>query len=214
MFKIYTILITDSNELVTSIQERILRRSKLVDTLHFLTNPVYKNEDMSQFDVTMEYKLPVSGDIFSIPLMLSTDLYKNQLEYKIPFDTNITKEPGDVEINITFSKVEMDGNGEMVQKVRKVSSTTISILPVSTFTDLIPDSALSALDQRLIMVNAQIQALDALNQELYEKKADNLVLDDKALQLTANGERIGDAVDLEGVTAGGSTDGNMRVVEF
>lgn len=214
MFKIYTILITDSNELVTSIQERILRRSKLVDTLHFLTNPVYKNEDMSQFDVTMEYKLPVSGDVFSVPLMLSTDLYKNQLEYKIPFDTNITKEPGDVEINITFSKVEMDGNGEMVQKVRKVSSTTISILPVSTFTDLIPDSALSALDQRLIMVNAQIQALDALNQELYEKKADNLVLDDKALQLTANGERIGDAVDLEGVTTGGSTDGNMRVVEF
>ena len=32
----YTILVTESNELVTSVKERIMQRSKLVDSLHFL----------------------------------------------------------------------------------------------------------------------------------------------------------------------------------
>ena len=38
----YTILLGEDNELVTSVQERIMQRSKLVDSLHFLVEPIYK----------------------------------------------------------------------------------------------------------------------------------------------------------------------------
>ena len=32
----YTILVTQENELITSVKERIMKRSKMVDKLHFL----------------------------------------------------------------------------------------------------------------------------------------------------------------------------------
>lgn len=214
MITIYTILITNSNELNTSARERIMHRSKLVDNLQFLADPNYKGEDMSTFNTTLMYKLPISGERTSVNLILSPELCDGKLEYKIPFDTNLTKEVGDVELSITFSKISMDENGETIQQVRRISSTSISILPVANWIDFVPDSALSAIDQRLLMANAQIKALDELNQELYEKKADNLVLEEKVLQLTANGERIGDPVNLDASSGTENEDGNIRVVEF
>jgi len=43
----YTILLNNDNKLVTSVRERIMQRSKLVDNLHFLVDPAYKELDMS-----------------------------------------------------------------------------------------------------------------------------------------------------------------------
>ena len=56
----YTILVNDDNTLTTSVRERIMQRSKLVDSLHFLVSPTYKELDMTDFTVTLEYVLPIS----------------------------------------------------------------------------------------------------------------------------------------------------------
>lgn len=45
----YTILLGDDNQLTVSVEERIMQQSKLVDNLHFLVEPVYKEQDMSGF---------------------------------------------------------------------------------------------------------------------------------------------------------------------
>ena len=82
----YTILVNDDNTLTTSIRERIMQRSKLVDSLHFLVSPTYKGLDMTDFTVTMEYILPVSKEYVSEVLVKSEELYKEMLEYKLPFD--------------------------------------------------------------------------------------------------------------------------------
>ena len=158
----YTILVTSNNELVTSVKERIMQRSKLVDNLHFLVEPEYKGYTMSDFTATLEYILPVSREYKTETLVLSEDLYKDRLEYILPFDTNLTKEAGKVELQLTFTCVEMDSNGDGIQRVRKTSPTTIEIIPISAWADIIPDSALSALDQRLIKQDAQIKALAEL----------------------------------------------------
>ena len=49
----YTILITDQNEMITTIKERIMQRSKLVDNLHFLVDPMYKGIDMADCTVLL-----------------------------------------------------------------------------------------------------------------------------------------------------------------
>ena len=72
----YTLLITENNELITSIQERIMQRSKLIDKLHFLTAPMYKDHDMREFSLMMEYVMPVSKRYKSEILTLSSKLYK------------------------------------------------------------------------------------------------------------------------------------------
>ena len=148
----YTILLNDTNELITSVKERIMQRSKLVDSLHFLVDPTYKGTDMSDFTVMMEYIMPTSREYKTEILVKSDELYKNKLEYKLPFDTCLTKEAGKVEVQLTFVKVDLDTEGNSIQKVRKTSPTTITIVPIAAWSDIVPDNALTALDQRLLMV--------------------------------------------------------------
>ena len=194
----YTILVNDDNTLTTSIRERIMQRSKLVDSLHFLVSPTYKGLDMTDFTVTMEYILPVSKEYVSEVLVKSEELYKEMLEYKLPFDTELTKEAGEIEVKLTFSKIDLDEDGNDIQYVRKISATSITIVPIESWCDIIPDKALDAIDQRIIKTDAQIKALLEANEITRLEKADNIVLDsdNKELYLTAEGNQIGDKVKL------------------
>ena len=196
----YTLLINENNEIITTVKERIMQRSKLVDSLHFLMNPSYKGLDMSDFTVTMEYILPASREYRTETLKKSDELYKEQLEYKLPFDTCLTKEAGKIEIQLTFTKVSLDAEGNSKQQVRKAGPAVITIVPITAWSDIIPDNALSALDQRLIMVDSMINAANEFNQYLAETKADNIIRDEEGnfVQLTANGQPIGDKIELAG----------------
>lgn len=202
----YTILLNETNELTTSVRERIMQRSKLVDSLHFLVDPIYKGIDMSDFTVLMEYLLPVSREYKTEILTKSDELYKNKLEYKLPIDTNLTREAGKVEVQLTFIKVDLTPDGKSVQRVRKTSPTTITILPITAWSDVIADSALTALDQRLIQVDAMFNAANEMNNYLNETKADNIVVDEatNTIQLTAKGMPIGEAVARDGEGVGGN----------
>lgn len=241
----YTILVNQDNTLTTSIKERIMQRSKLMNTLHFLVEPKYEIDaikydntstdtsdtteddttileeksdgevtiepvvvdgvaDMSKFTVMLEYLTPVSKQYKSEILTLTVDendnpkTYKERLEYKLPFDTYLTAEAGDIEVQLTFTAVDLDADGNGYQYVRKTSSTIITITPISAWSDMITDEALNAIDQRLIETQKQIKALEELNDISAITKADNITLDSETntITLTANGEKIGDAISI------------------
>ena len=209
----YTFLINADNSITASLTERIMQRSKLVDSLHFLADTIYSGVDMTEYTVLLEYKLPVSKSYKTEILKKSTELYKNKLEYKLPFDTNLTSEAGDIEFWLTFSDVEMTAEGETIQHVRKVGPGVIHIIPISNWADIVPDEALSSLDQRLI-------ELIALNKSMYDQlninldgKADNIKYQNNILQLTSNGKEIGNAVEIAGGGSGADSH-TMRVVPF
>ena len=92
----YTFLINEDNTLTCSIQDAIMERSKMVDKLHFLADPTYKGVDMTDYTVNLEYVLPISKRYKTEILTKSDELYKNKLEYILPFDTDLTSEPGDI----------------------------------------------------------------------------------------------------------------------
>ena len=194
----YTILVNDDNTLTTSVRERIMQRSKLVDSLHFLVEPTYKELNFADFTVTLEYVLPISKKYKVETLIKSDELYKERLEYKLPFDTNLTREYGDIEIQLTFTKVDLDEEGKDIQYVRKTSTTSITIVPISAWSDVIPDEALTDLDQKILKTDAQIKELREMQENILVEKADNLVLDEenKELYLTAEGNQIGNKVKL------------------
>ena len=194
----YTILVNDDNTLTTSVRERVMQRSKLVDSLHFLVEPTYKELNIADFTVTLEYVLPISKKYKVETLIKSDELYKERLEYKLPFDTNLTREYGDIEIQLTFTKVDLDEEGKDIQYVRKTSTTSITIVPISAWSDVIPDEALTDLDQKILKTDAQIKELREMQEDILVEKADNLVLDEenKELYLTAEGNQIGNKVKL------------------
>ena len=187
----YTILINEDNTLTASVVERVMQQSKLVDTLHFLADPEYKGKDMRDYVVMLEYRLPVSKKYRTEFLTLSDELYKN---------------------------IEMDAEGRTTQYIRKVGPGEIKIIDVYDWAATIPDEALNALDQRIIAMQAMLKAMIDKSNTMMNSKADNLSYKNDMLQLTANGSPIGNAVEIKssGGTGGGdgTTDGNMRVVEF
>lgn len=210
----YTFLIGDDNTLTASVTERIMERSKMVDNMHFLADQIYKDVNMSDFTVMLEYVLPISKKYKTEFLKKSENLYKSKLEYLLPFDTNLTSEAGDIEIQLTFTKVEMNSEGKTTQYVRKVGPGIVHIIPISKWSDIIPDEALSTLDQRIIALEALNKAMtDRFNINL-DNKADNLMYDDEhRIQLTSNGKPIGNAIKIttESVEV---EDGSLRVVQF
>lgn len=195
----YTILVNEDNTLSTTKKERIMQRSKLVDKLQFLVHPTYKECNMADFTVQLEYILPISRKYKTEILVLADDMYEDHLRYTLPFDTELTYESGEIEFQLTFAKADIDADGNAIQRVRKTSTNKIAIVPISAWSDIIPDEALSALDQRLIKTDAQIRALENYAEILGENQVDNLAYDDDAntLQLLAGEKEIGDKVKLK-----------------
>lgn len=196
----YVILVNEDNSLYGSKKERVMQRSKLVDSLVFITESTYKGVDMTNATVMLEYILPVSREYKTVILTLSDEKYNDcYLQYKLPFDVDLTSQAGSLEIQLTFAYSEMNENGNIVQRVRKTSTTKIDVIPIAKWSDIIPDSVLGGLDQRLIVMNAQIQALDDYMNVVNTNKVDNLVYDDKneTLHLSANGKVVGNKVSVK-----------------
>lgn len=193
----YIILVTDNHELIATNRERIMQRSNLVNNMCFLVPQTYDNLDMSKATICLEYLTPVGHEYKSEILTVSDELYQNHLQYTLPFNTALTKEPGDVELQLTFTFVEMDEDGVVSQYVRKTSTTKVTIVPIAAWSDVIPDSALTALDQRLIKTDLMIQQLADINEAIAEDIPEDLVVDNGKLYLAdSEGNKKGNGADI------------------
>lgn len=209
----YVIMINDDNSMTTTQKKRIIQRSKLIDDLWFLVKPEYNGYNMADFTVVLEYLSPVSHKYRTEFLTKKDEDYNGYLKYTLPVNTSLTAEAGNVEILLTFLLVELDENGKGVQRTRKITGTSINIVPISAWSDIIPDCALSTLDQRIIKIDAQIKALNETSYVMADSKADNITYDEEtnALQLKAGDKLIGDRIIISNV---GLDEEGMPVVDF
>lgn len=209
----YTFLLEEDNSLIASRREVIMQRSKLVDEINFLVSPEYKTveNDMSLFSVMMEYILPISKKYDTLELVQDPEGYQEYLLYRVPLDTNFSSEGGDIQLQLTFVYVGLDADGNGIQKVRKTKVGKLHITPIAAWSDIIPDSALSALDQRIIKTQAQINELGYYSQVAMENQVDNLKYDEEleTLQLMAGNKAVGDAVSVRDMI-----DEGIPVIDF
>ena len=209
----YVFLVNNDNTITASVKQRIMQRSKLMDTLYFLVNPNYNNYDLTNYTVVLEYLLPVSKKYCTEILTLSDERYKDHLKYTLPVDTTLTDEAGKVELQLSFIYVDMDVDGKDIQRVRKTSKAYLEILPITAWSDIIPDSALSAIDQRIIKADAQIKALSDAAVMFDNEKADNIAYNNNELQLMANGRVIGNTIKINSCD-GDDLEEGVPVVDF
>lgn len=197
----YIFLLENDNEIISTHREVLMQRSKLVDEIWFLVNPKYKTtkNDMSVFSVMLEYILPNSKSYHSVELVQDKEGYKEYLKYVVPLDTNLSSESGDIQLQLSFIYVGLDADGNGVQKVRKTKPAVLHITPVAAWGDIIPDCALSAIDQRIIKTQAQIKALESLANLSGNGNVDNLVYDNESetLQLMAGDKAVGNKVSVK-----------------
>lgn len=210
----YTFLITDNNELIATQKERIMQKSKLVNNLRFLVRHNYNGYSMSDCTVTLLYCLPESKRAVSETLEKSNETHGEFIEYVLPMDTSLTAEKGDIDIRIVFTLADIDENGKQIQRVRKTDSSSIPIIATDAWSNIIPDSALDAIDQRIIKQDAQMRELEEISRLLNEAKADGLRYNNKELQLISCGKAIGNKVTIIGGDGFSGNADDIPVVEF
>lgn len=192
----YVILVNnEDNSLYGSFKRKIMQREKLFNELYFLVPQYYNGYDMSKCAVTMRYLLPISKEFRTETLKLSKEMYEGHLKYVLPVDTWLTKEWGDIKLNLTFTMLD-DSSGSIVQRVRKTGNHALTITRLPDWDSFVADESLAAIDQRIIQTQAQIKELEYLASVIDSNQVDNLVYNDvdSTLQLSANGMVVGDKV--------------------
>jgi hypothetical protein len=137
----YVILINSDNTLSAPKKQRIVQKSKLVDTLWFLVEPIYNGYDMSTFSVLLEYLKPISKEYKTEKLVLSDDTYEDHLKYVLPIDTEFTDECGTLELRLSIACTDIDEKGNRIQRMRKTSpSIKVDIIPIDEWNNVDPDT--------------------------------------------------------------------------
>lgn len=166
----YTILLTDEKELLATHKEAIMQCSNLCDKLQFLIPLEIADNDMTAFDtVLLEYLSPISHVYRTEFLTKSDEMYKGYIQYILPVDTKITAEKGDVELQLTFLRVEMGDNGEVQSPVFKTQPCKIKIIPIANWSQFLAEESLTQIDQRIVQMLALQEEIAQTQEQLMER---------------------------------------------
>ena len=114
--------------------------------------------DMSDFKCVMEYLLPNSKKYKMIELEKieekpasnsggdypPEDKYADYLKYRIPINSELTEEAGDVELQFTFAK-----KNDEEKIIRKTEKTKITVIPITEWSNVRIDVFNKELDEIL-----------------------------------------------------------------
>lgn len=207
----YTIIMSDNKELITTCKTMLYQRENMMDKIQFLIPQTYADTDLSDFTAILKYT-DQSNVVHAELLTMDEELYKGKLRYTIPVDTDITKYAGDIELHLTFTKTDIESK---IQYVLHTGDTTVTINPRKDLYAFVPDESLEYVDQIVGQLDAKIEAVEKMAETYDQKKADNITYDENKIQLTSNGQKIGDAITIIGgdiPDPGGNTE--FEVVEF
>lgn len=196
----YTLRITDDNNVITTVKESLMEKSNCVNSIQIIINKLYKEQiDMTDTTAYMKYVLPVTKKIKMTQLIADTTTYESHILYTIPVTANISAEPGDIEVSFTFLKLVHDEESDTTTSyVRKTESGLIHITKLAQFDSYEPSEMLTELDQRILALMATAEDIKKLGQATYDNMPIDMKLDSEAKKLTlvnANGN-TGDGVGI------------------
>lgn len=207
----YIVVMQKDKSLLATVTTTLYQHENLVDKVFFLFPQNYNGLELSECTAVIKY-LDQGNVPHTEVLQKSEELYKDHLQYFLPIDSSLTKFAGDVKVRITFSKTDVAENKQYVLNTGEI---TISIAPLSDYYAFVPDESLEIVDQLIGKLDAKIAATEAIAEIYDKKKADNITYDENKLQLTSNGEKIGNAITIVGGDSPSPGDSNeFELVEF
>ena len=186
----YTFLLNKDKSLLATERIKIYQREKLVDKVQFILPQSYEEIDLTNKNVSIILKyVDQEGNAQSEFLVKDDELYKdNYVRCELPIDTNITKFAGNITLHLTIIYLDVENQ---INQVMHSSETILTISPLKDMYVNINDKSLEMLDQKIIELQASIEAANILNESIDKNKADDLSYEDNTLQLMSNGKKIG-----------------------
>ena len=191
----YTVIVGTDGSMVASVVEVITQNSNLAHTLRILAPTEYCGYDVREFMAVLEYKTPESGSVATETLTASAEEYKGYIEYLLPVKKSMTAESGIIVFCVTFLQNAEEKDQAIVLKTQPAD---IMIAETDGWSGDLPDDTLNAIDEKMLELQEMQGELRDMQEDLDNSKADSLIYDDHKLQLTANGNPIGESVVVTG----------------
>ena len=169
----YTFLLNKDKSLLATERIKIYQREKLVDKVQFILPQSYEEIDLTNKNVSIILKyVDQEGNAQSEFLVKDDELYKdNYVRCELPIDTNITKFAGNITLHLTIIYLDVENQ---INQVMHSSETILTISPLKDMYVNINDKSLEILDQKIIELQASIEAANILNESIDKNKADNI----------------------------------------
>ena len=212
-------LLKDDYTVIKSIKKPVMEKSTGIDVLYFITPKMIGELDLTDgFNLVMEYLQPVSKKVKIETLVLvDSDYEDDYLRYALPLTTQITEEPGEVEINLTYMGVSLDAEGKSHEHICPFSTTYLTIVPISSWFSA-SNEAMTQLAEIYTANQRQIQALTELANMLNQSKADDIKLDVESgeIYVVSGTKKLGTGIMLEELAneiteAAGNSEGNIKI---
>ena len=121
----YAVCINDDNIVSTLVNQRIYQGYKLADWFWFLQKPFYNGKQMSKYDASIRFTLPVSKKVIIEKITLKDDSYEGYLKYALSSRSKLTNESGVVLVKVIFS----DSDENIIRETSEFK------VPISTTVD-------------------------------------------------------------------------------
>lgn len=205
----YTIIMNKDKSLSATIKSTLYQREKLVDKIQFLLPQEYGELELAEFTAMLKY-IDQGNEAHTEILVKDEELYKNRIRYTLPVDTSLNKFSGNITIRLTLTKTNMETKSQYVLHTGEI---TINISPLSDWYKFVSDDALETIDQKILELEAKIEATEKIAEIYDSKKADNITrVDIDKIQLKSNGTLIGDPVTI--TNNNDENNNEFEVVEF
>lgn len=200
--------------LTASVKTTLYQREKLVDKIQFLLPQKYEDFDIKDSVVLIKY-VDQGNVSHAEKLKMDEELYKDRIRCVLDVDTKLTKFAGDINIKLTFLKLNNE-NG-LHEEVFHTGSIIITISPIKDIFAFVADESLEILDKAMLELETKTKALELISNTYDAEKADNLVLDteNSTVYLSSHGEQIGEPIalnDLGNAIAEETDSGMIRVI--
>ena len=159
----YIIVMSEDKSLVASKRIKLYEGDNLADKLIFLLPQTYKEIELSECIVRLNY-IGLNGEEISETLVKDEELYKDRLCYRYPVDSRFTEYYRDIVYDISFSvSQDMDGDGRDDKVLFHTKNHTIRILPRPdsiVHEEVIPEDAAGKLQKDMLELEHRISDLE------------------------------------------------------
>lgn len=121
----YAVCINDDNTVSTLVNQRIYQGYKLADWFWFLQKPFYNGKQMSKYDASIQFTLPINKKVITEKITLKDESYEGYLKYALSSKSKLTNESGVVLVKVIFS----DSDENIIRETSEFK------VPISTTVD-------------------------------------------------------------------------------
>ena len=186
------ILMKQDKSLVKTVNSRLYQGENVVDTITIYVPAQYEDNDLSEFIASIYYSNSVNLAYAEVLDQLESDK-EGFLMYKLPVTTKFTSAAGEVTFYLSFTKNDEETN---TKYVLHSSEMTIQVDAWNDYFKYIDDASLSAIDNKLLELDTEIDKLKSVEEALDKTIPNDLKITEDVLQLSKDGEPIGDGVEI------------------